>query len=247
MQCVRFDYSFVRIPNLIVKPYGRMHGVVGQRGKPGLIRCVLDEFNDLIGQLLHAFGIIRTLILVQVPILDTHFKAVLLLRHRIAGILMFRGRQTAQMPFTHPGRVIPVLLEQLPDGHFLPGKPPLPFRNKKRFLRMPAPRDPVGQSSTRGVFTRHNTSPGRRTDRCRGISFGKPRPFACQLVDVGRFIEIAAIAAKVPPPHIIDDNQQNIGLLRFSSVTDMNKTEYQQTNPNGLEYSFSHFQNSLSV
>ena len=78
-------------------------------------------------------------------------------------------------------------------------------------MEVPAPGDPVGHADVGGVLAGEDARPGRAADGAGGIGVGEPHAALGQAVEVGRLVEAAPLAAEVPPAHIIDENEDNVG------------------------------------
>ena len=52
---------------------------------------------------------------------------------------------------------------------------------------------------------------GRRADRAGRIRVGKAHALAGEAVDVGRFVEGTAVADKVLPAHVVDEDEDDVG------------------------------------
>ena len=76
------------------------------------------------------------------------------------------------------------------------------------------PRYPVCDVDSYGVSTSHYAGSSGRADRTGGVTIGESHARGGQLVDVGGFVESAAICADVRPAHVVYEEEDKVhGLL----------------------------------
>ena len=73
----------------------------------------------------------------------------------------------------------------------------------------------IRKSQPSGIFSRHYACTCWGTDRTRCIGVTETHPFFCKFVNIGCFIKWASITAQIPPPHIIDKNENDIRLIQL--------------------------------
>jgi hypothetical protein len=77
----------------------------------------------------------------------------------------------------------------------------------------------MGDVQPTGIFTRHHTRAGWRTDTTGGIGIGKFHSLGCQFVDIGCFVILTAITANVGPTKIIDQEKDNVWFFTHQLTT----------------------------
>ena len=78
-------------------------------------------------------------------------------------------------------------------------------------LVAPARADVVGDAQANRVLAGHNAGAGRGADRTGGVGLGEAGAGLRQPVDVGRFVELAAVAAEVTPAEIVGQEEDDVG------------------------------------
>jgi hypothetical protein len=120
----------------------------------------------------------------------------------------------AEVPLAdHPGGVA-ALLERLRERDLVERE----FVRDRRPLEalighILAARNPVGDPAALRVLPREDADAGGRAHRARRIEVGEPQPVLRHLVDVRGLVERAAVAPEVALAHVVDDDEDNVGLV----------------------------------
>jgi len=115
------------------------------------------------------------------------------------------------VPFADVTRRVAVGFEDLSDRRFLQRQMLLPIRDFQFGERTLGAGDPIGDVQTRRIFAGHHRCPRRRTDGAGRVAVCQPHAAGGEAIDVGRFIELAAVARQIGPTHVIDENQNDVG------------------------------------
>ena len=79
--------------------------------------------------------------------------------------------------------------------------------------------NPVRYFQSRRADTGHNTCPSGRAVRASCVELSKLHPLASQVINVGRFIKGATVAAQIGPTEVVHQNYYYIGLMTGSVTT----------------------------
>ena len=77
------------------------------------------------------------------------------------------------------------------------------------------PTEPLRQVSPSRILPGQNAGAARRADMTGSISIGEKYALLRQLIDGRGFMELAAVAADVPLPQIIDEKEYDVGFPFF--------------------------------
>src|SRR5687768_13240817 len=70
--------------------------------------------------------------------------------------------------------------------------------------------NPVGDVQASRVFARHDGCPRGRADRAGRVAAGETHSASRKTVNVGRFVERAAVTAQIGPTHVIDEEENDV-------------------------------------
>ena len=158
------------------------------------------EVHGFPGQLQSALGVGLGGHGVQGPVLTSGVEAPL-------------GGAFADVPFAQPGGGIAFFLQKLAEGGdlFGEGARALAFAH----LRVGVGRGgDVGQARPRGVLSAQEAAAGGRADMRGGIGVGEPKALTGHSIDMRSAVQIAAVAAQVHVAHVVDKDEDDVGLLR---------------------------------
>lgn len=125
--------------------------------------------------------------------------------------LMFRPEGLlAEMPFTNVPGHIPCGLERFGQRGL----------GERKFVNIRggeesadgAAADVIGDTDARGIFAGFDGSAGGGTDGASRICVGEVHRLAGKAIDVGGFIEGGTSVMEVAPSHVVDENQDDIGM-----------------------------------
>ena len=115
------------------------------------------------------------------------------------------------MPFADRGGAITGGLQRLCDGDFFERKLLLGYRREQLGVgKMVRPGQEVGDAEARGILAGHDAGARRRTDRTSRVRIGESHALRRQFVDVGSLEKLAAVIADVAPPHVVDEDEDEI-------------------------------------
>jgi len=97
------------------------------------------------------------------------------------------------------------------QGDLLEGQELLPVGDLQPGLGSLVSGDPVGQVEAGGVFAGQQGGPGGRADRASRVTVREADAVLGELVDMGRLVELAAVAGEVGLPHVIHENHDDVG------------------------------------
>ena len=73
--------------------------------------------------------------------------------------------------------------------------------------------NPGGDSMIGGIFPGKDTCTGGTTHLTGGIASGELHSLPCDTVDIWAFVKSGSLITEIPGTHIIDQYEENIGLL----------------------------------
>ena len=111
----------------------------------------------------------------------------------------------AEVPLADVSGLVSGGLEGFGDGGFL-----------RRKVKSRGLGDPLGDADALGGFPSKEGGTGGRTDGIGGIGVGEADPGSGELVEIGGFVILRALAAEVGPAEIIDEEDDDIGFLALS-------------------------------
>ena len=68
----------------------------------------------------------------------------------------------------------------------------------------------VGEAEARGVFAGHDAGARGRADGTGGVGVGEAHATGGEAVDVGSFVEAAAVEADVAPAEVVDQDEDEV-------------------------------------
>ena len=128
----------------------------------------------------------------------------------IIGFVAFLQRRS-EMPLADARGRVAGGFELFGQGDLLEGQEFPPVRDLQLRLRSDMAGDPVGQVQPRGILARQQGGAGGRTDRAGRVSVREADAVLGQLVDMGGLVELAAVAGEVGLPHVIHQDDDDVG------------------------------------
>ena len=115
------------------------------------------------------------------------------------------------MPFPNVRRAISVFLECLGDRGFFERQLLMNLSVLQLLKReVSSTGQPIRQMQPGRVLSGHDTCACWRTDMASRIGLGKPHAVLGETIDVGRFIETAAVASQITPTQIVDQEEHDV-------------------------------------
>src|SRR5579872_3546003 len=119
-----------------------------------------------------------------------------------------------QVPFADECRGVSVRLQYFRQGDFFQWEFIADFRWREPLIgAIAAAWDPVGDVHPLRILAGENAGPRRRANRARGIIIREANALVRHLVDVRRLVKRAAIATEIALSEIIDEDEDDIGLV----------------------------------
>lgn len=116
------------------------------------------------------------------------------------------------MSFAIVGSGVAVTLERFGKGHFFIRQSRQFFPVMQRLIIPFRPSSqPLRQVGPPRVFARQDAGPTRRADMASRVGIGEEHPVLRQLIDGRSFMKLAAIAADIPLPQVIDQKENDVG------------------------------------
>ncbi len=132
---------------------------------------------------------------------------VIALRLRKEGLL-------AQMPLADERRLVARRLEHLAERDFLERKLIDVFSSRTDdFLSCRSPFRKFVRFNRAGIATRLQAGSRGRADRVRSVVLREPHAGLGEPIDVRRLIETAPVATEIPLTEIVDDDEDDVGLI----------------------------------
>ena len=119
----------------------------------------------------------------------------------------------AEMPLPETSARVPRRLQCLRHGDDLERQV---LRAVDRYLELCIgplmPRNEIRDAHVRRILPRHDARPRGRTHWTRRVGVGKPHTLRRERVDVGGLVKPVAVAPRVRPAHVVDENKHDVGL-----------------------------------
>ena len=121
---------------------------------------------------------------------------------------------TTQMPFAGEESLVPMLLQLLGNRHLLVREVVAILRMQQLVGRAIAlPGDPVGDIHPHWMPSGHDTRARGTANRTSRVALCKPHAGGRKFIDVWSFMKLAPVGADIRPAHIIDEEEQKVGVL----------------------------------
>ena len=130
----------------------------------------------------------------------------------------------SQVPFTGKEGLVVMLLERLGNGHLFVCKiiAILWMQHQIRGTVALAG-NPVGDIHAHGMPTGHDARTRRAAHRAGGVPLGEAHAAGRQPIYIGCLVKLAAIGPDIRPAHVINQKEQEIGLLGSLRIQETTK------------------------
>jgi len=118
----------------------------------------------------------------------------------------------AEVPFAEMTARVPGRLEGLRDGHDLQRQVLGTVHRDLEFGPGPlVAGDKIGDAHTGGILAGHNAGARGRADGAGRVGVGEAHSLCRQRVDVGCLVKAVAVAARIRPAHVVNQNEHDVG------------------------------------
>ena len=131
----------------------------------------------------------------------------------------------SEMPFAGEKSLVTVALERFGERHFLVRKVGAISGSDERIAGGldGLPGNPIGDVHPHRMAAGQNTRARGAANGTRRVTLREPHPARGEPVDVGRLVKLAAIGANVRPAHVVDEEEDEVGLLGGVRVKETTK------------------------
>ena len=148
----------------------------------------------------------------------------------------FLGADSRETPFADRGRGVAGGLEDLGEGGLLKRQELGPGRQEQLRIVGQGAGNPVGDVQAGGIFSGEERGARGRADGAGGVILGELHAVARELVDGGRFVDVAAEAGEIRSAEVVGENEDDVGFYRCGAVGERNeKGTGQETEVGGKE------------